>query len=188
MRKIVSKHTEAKKTRRNQIIGGLVLVGLMMFSVLGYAFRGGGDEDSSAVKYNGFEFVFQNGYWFTVVGNQQFAFSNNPSTTERIDFNGKNAGEYSGKALYLNSESADAGAEIYNNLGSIALRVQLACLDTACDDISPIKTCEDNFIKIEKNDVAEISVQNNCVFIRGPEENLTQIADEFLFKTLGIVG
>ena len=35
---------------------------------------------------------------------------------------------------------------------------------------------------------ANIYQQENCVFIEGPRENLTQITDEFLFKITGIEG
>ena len=190
MRKIISKYKENKKKRRNGIIIGLVLVGVMLFSVLGYAFRGGGNDDIKKLNYNGFEFVEQNGFWFTNIENFQFAFKYNPQQIEEIDSEVKYLDNYYNKPLYISSENNEAELEIYRNLfyqNQIVQRMQSACLDEKeCDENLPVKTCEDNFIIIKENNISEIIQEENCVFIQGKEENLTKITDEFLFKILGI--
>ena len=58
----------------------------MLFSVLGYAFRGGNNEEDNIkeLNYNGFEFVEQNGFWFTNIENFQFIFRYNPEQVEKI--------------------------------------------------------------------------------------------------------
>ena len=92
-----------------------------------------------------------------------------------------------GEPLYLFSANQEASAEIYNNLYQIVQRMQPACLnEEECDENLPIKTCEDNFIIIEESEEIEIKQENNCVFIRGPQDSLIKITDEFLFKVLGI--
>ena len=190
MRKIISKYKEGKRKRRNGMIIGLILVGVMLFSVLGYAFRGGGNDDVEKLNYNGFEFVEQNGFWFTSIENFQFAFRYNPQQVEEIDSELKYLENYYGKPLYISSENSEAELEIYRNLfyqNQIVQRMQSACLEEEeCDENLPVKTCENNFIIIKKNNNSEIIQEENCVFIKGGEENLTKITDEFLFKILGI--
>lgn len=188
MRKIISKYKESKRKKRNGIIIGLILVGVMLFSVLGYAFRGGGNDDIKKLNYNDFEFVEQNGFWFTNIENFQFAFKYNPQQVEEIDSELKYLDNYYNKPLYISSENSEAELEIYRNLfyqNQIVQRMQSACLEE-CDENLPVKTCEDNFIIIKENNISEIIQEENCVFIKGREENLTKITDEFLFKILGI--
>jgi len=65
--------------------------------------------------------------------------------------------------------------------------MQNACLEEeGCKEDWPTKTCEDNFIIIEEKNETSIIQDNNCVFIQGPQENLTKISDEFLFRVLGV--
>ncbi len=172
------------------MILGLILVGVMLFSVLGYAFRGGNNEEENINKleYNGFEFVEQNGFWFTNIENFQLAFKYNPTQVGEIDAELKDFNNYYGKPLYISSENSEAELEIYRNLfyrNKLVQRVQPACLEE-CDENLPVKTCENNFIIIKENNNSEIIQEENCVFIQGKEENLTQITDEFLFKIFGI--
>ena len=94
---------------------------------------------------------------------------------------------YAGKPLYISSKDAGATSEIASNLKQIALRMQPACFNESdCGQDIPSKTCEDNFIIIEEKNQTNIIQEENCVFIQGPQENLTQISDEFLFNILGI--
>jgi hypothetical protein len=156
MRRIVSKHQEGKKKRRNQITIGVILIFVMVISTLGFALQGfggfGEEDDGSSVnniEYNGFEFV--------------------------------------GKPLYIDSESEEAELEILINLGNIALRTQKACIEKrGCEENRPTKTCTDNFIIIRESNISNILQQDNCVFIEGASEDLTQLTDQFLFKVLGI--
>jgi len=191
MRKITSKYKEDKKKKRNGIIVGVILIGVMFLGIFGYSFQGKNDEEDNAKKinYNGFEFVEQNGFWFTNIGNSQFVFRYNPQQVEEITSELKYLDNYYGKPLYISSENSEAELEIYRNLfyqNQIVQRMQSACLEEACDGNLPVKTCEDNFIIIKENNTNEIIQEENCVFIKGRQENLTKITDEFLFKILGI--
>ena len=74
------------------------------------------------------------------------------------------------------------------NQNQIILRMQLACLEgeECVDDELVGKTCEENFIIIQEADVTEVVQEDNCVFIRGPAEELTKITDGFLLKIIGV--
>jgi hypothetical protein len=138
------------------------------------------------INYNGISFEEKTGYWFTTIGNLNFVFKYNPNQVPDINSNINKLNSYSKKPLYISSENYEATTEISRNLGQIATRISNACFDENCTGDYPIKTCEDNFLIIKKSDSLNITQDQNCVFIEGPYENLTQISDEFLFKALGI--
>ena len=194
MRKITSKHETDKKTKRKQLIIGIVLVFIMLFSMLGYSFRGretNRDNGTESMTYNGFLFIQQNGYWLTEVNNQEFTFKYNPNQVQILINNLNSIDSYSGKALYISSENIDAEAEVYQNLDSIILRRQYACYENSekdCEKDFPVKSCEDNLIIIEEIEAGEAEVfqQDNCLFIRGEAEELAKLTDSALFKIIGI--
>ena len=192
MREITTKSEQEKKRRRNQFIVGFILVAVMLFSTLGYAFKSDESTDTTGnaqtITYNGFTFTNQNNLWFLTLGSSQFSFTNNPKEVQQINSNlNTSLSTYSGKPLYISSEDKVAEVEIYRNLDQLVLRRQYACLNnTKCDENFPIKTCNDNFIIIQNSSSRNITQENNCVFIRGPQKNLTEITDSFLFKTIGI--
>jgi len=183
MRKIVSKQDEGKKQRRNQIIVGGLLVFVMLFSVLGYSFQG---ERTKKVKYNGYEFLAQGSFW--VLKDRGFAFAYNPYEVNETGEHISGLPYYQGVPLYISSEDTGAEAEIARNLEAVAQRIQLACLEgEKCQkDFLPVKTCEDNFILIKISNISKIEQNQSCVFIEGQKEELIKLADEFLFKILGI--
>ena len=191
MRKIVSKYAKGKKNRTKQLAIGIGLVLIMFFSVLGYSFRGRG-ENTKEVNIHGYSFVEENDFWVSDIGNLRFIFKYNPLQIKSMEFTSsvselKNLDNYYNKPLYIFSENEEAELEIYRNLDQIVLRRQYACLEEeGCDENWPLKTCANNFIIIKEDNITEISQEENCVFIQGPQENLTKITDEFLFKILEI--
>ncbi len=193
VRKIVSKEAEDKKRKKNSLIIGLALIGLMVLSSVGYSFISQDNPTGSSgnkINYNGFEFVNNNGLWTLNLGNFNFIFKHNPKEITPVNSSGLNLlNRYVGNPLYISSESTEAELEIYSNLDSAVLRRQYACLEgrNCTNEQFPIKTCSDNFIIIEKSSTSEIIQDNNCVFIKGPEENLALLTDEFLFKILNIM-
>lgn len=187
MRKITSKRNKQKKDKIKQFAVGGVLIFIMFFSVLGYAFGGRENKDIEKIDYNGFEFVNQNGFWFLKLGDLNFVFKNNPNDVEKIYSFLNPINHYQEKPLYLSSESDEATWEISRNLNQIVQRIQPACLNKyECEGDWPVKNCTDNFIIIKKDDINKITQEDNCVFITGSQENLTALTDEFLFKILGI--
>lgn len=185
MKRFISKSERERKTKRKQIIIGVSLTFLMVLSVLGFALQGSrGDENSSdKIVYNGFEFTYINGFW--MIGN--FAFKYNPEQVPDIGFGLKDATFYQGFPAYIYSENDEAETEARVNLRLIAQRVQNACIESEeCSEELPVKTCEDTFIIIRENNISSIRQENNCIYIEGPEEELLELVDQFLFKILGI--
>lgn len=192
MRRIISKQQESQK--RNQLIGGGILIILMIFSILGYSFQGKVIEDSQnqdRLNYNGLNFVQQNGFWtLNLQGmDKNFRFSYNPKQVEEISVNTtiKNLNNYLQKPLYISSQDRIAEAEITNNMFGFVERMQYACFEQNCQDKNlPTKTCKDNFIIIKENNQTGILQKDNCVFIQGEKEELVKLTDKFLFSVLEI--
>ena len=187
MKALASKEERERLRKRNQVVVGVILVFLMVASTIGYAIQGNlgssGNKDPDKLTYNGSEFTNQNGFW--VLGN--FVFKYNPKETPSVGEGLKKIQEYQGKPLYIQSENENAEAEIYVNLGQVAERVQKACVEnTNCSGGLPIKTCNDNFIIIKESEIDSISQIDGCVYIEGSKEDLVKLADQFLFKILGI--
>jgi len=210
MRRLISKHEENKKRKRNQIIIGLILIFVMFFSVLGFAFvsfsfSGGRDINKpslnsrdinnlnlNSINYNGFEFREQNGFWILNKDNINFIFRNNPNQVAKTDSVISPLNNYLNRSLYINSESIEAESEIKTNLLQFVKKIENACLE-GCNNNEelPIKSCEDNFIiikEISENEPSGINQENNCVFIKGKKADLVKLTDEFLFKLLGVEG
>ncbi|MCK5624697.1 hypothetical protein KAI04_02555 [Candidatus Pacearchaeota archaeon] len=188
MKRLKAKSSEAKKQKKNQIIIGVILIIVMFGSVFGVIVGSFGAEKSiDKIKYNGFEFIKQSNFWVLELGNFNFIFTYNPNEVQEIETEVNFLNNYYDKPLYISSENSGATSEIVSNLNQIVLRMQNACFDeNDCEGDLPLKTCEDNFIIIEEKNQTNIIQEENCVFIQGPQENLTQISDEFLFNILGV--
>ncbi len=187
MKRLKSKGSEAKKQKKNQTIIGVILIIVMFGSVFGIFVGSWGDRENSKIDYNGFKFIKENNFWILEIGDFQFAFKYNPNEVSEINTEAKYLNNYYGVPLYISSDYPESTYEIVSNLDQIVLRIQPACLnESACEEDLPTKTCEDNFIVIEEKNETNIIQDNNCVFIQGPQENLTMISDEFLFHILGV--
>lgn len=195
MRKIVYSGKEKNK-KNKQIIFAIFLVGLMLFSILAYAFNFLTEEiEAEEIEYQNHKFYKQEQsgkeLWITEINGNGFIFSNDPRKTEDIKMNIgnnlNNLNKYYQKPLYIYSENEEASKEIYFNIAPFSLRTSMACLDKEnCLGDYPIKNCSDNFIIIRESEENKINAEENCVFIEGNYENLSLITDEFVLKTIGI--
>ncbi|HOW37136.1 MAG TPA: hypothetical protein PLK34_02720 [Candidatus Pacearchaeota archaeon] len=201
MRKIVSVREVEKRSKRNQLIVGIILVSLLLFSVLGYAFQGRDNSDNSSEQeensgkftYNGFEFTYQNGFWATDYLESFLLFAYSPTEGQLIGFQemNKSLEDYSGKTVYIYSNNLNntaAETELKMNLLAITKDVTEVCLQgEVCEDENlPIKTCEDNVIIIRESSEQKLDYNQNCVIISGKQESLIRLVDEFLFKLFKI--
>lgn len=190
MRKITSKKTEEKKSKRNQIIIGGALILILALGTIGYSMRSSNNEAKESILFNGLEFTKENNLWYTNIGEFIFSFYYNPLKTEEISTDLRYLNEYANQPLYIYYENSDAMIEIYRNLfynNLIVERIQEACPEGyICNKDFPVKNCTNNFIIIEDSEDKEIRQEQNCVFISGKNEELVKIVDEFLFNIMGI--
>ena len=190
MRKITSKKKSEKKVQRNQMIGGIILTIIMIFSVLGYSLMSGSRDKSETIIYKGIEFIKDSNLWKMKLGEMTFSFLYNPEEVEEIDSKINLIDDYAGKPLYISSENSEAENEIYRNLfyeNQVVQRVQYACLEgQTCEENLPIKNCEDNFIIIKESNETQVEQMDNCIYIKGKSEDLGKLADSFLYKMMGL--
>ena len=193
MKKLLTKNQRAKKDKTNQIILGVLLIGLMLFSTLGYALGGKDTEDSQEViEYNGIEFSRNSDYWTFNYNNQEHNTRYNPNETKEIQVPIKmSLQDYSQKPLYIVGEIAEPTQEILRILKPLISRVNMACLpNTNCTIDAPTKDpAIDNIIIIQeptKNQTENIVQQDKAIFITASFENQTKYTDAFVFKLLGI--
>lgn len=189
MRAIESKKNVEKRKKKNQFIIGGILIVIMMGSTFGIIVNSFGDKSNiNKIEYNGYEFIESNGFWITKIGSYEFMFRYNPTQVEKIDAQVRYLNSYSGLPVYIFSEDYVSEVEIYRNLAKVVQRFQGACLseEENCPENWPIKDCSNNFIIIKEANESKIYQNENCVFIEGKQENLTQMTDEFLFLILDI--
>lgn len=186
MRKIQTQEEKDKRKKKNQIIIGIVMIGLLVLSSIGYSIIQSKEDEEEIEKYGDFEFIRNGEGWMLELDEQVFYFQNLPQEVENISVTGFYSLEnYANKPLYfVNSNSA--AQEILGNIGRYVLRAQNACLISNCSEGLPIKTCEDNLIVFkEGNETKETRVwkEENCVHISG--DYLAGV-DAFLYKILGV--
>jgi hypothetical protein len=185
MRRIVKKSDSEKKSHKNQIVVGIILIGIMLFGTLGYSF-GNGDEETGKIKYNGYDFVQQGNYFGTSLNGVDFVLMNNPKNISESVQTNKSLEDYYQRPLYISYVNSVAAGEIYNNLKFYVERIQTACYEDCVGSDLAIKTCEDNFIIIKESNISRVIQEENCIFIEGKNEDLTKLADKFLLKIFGI--
>lgn len=192
MKKIISYEEKEKTTKRNQLIIGMLLIFLMIFSTVGFAFNFDlNKEDTEKIKYKNVEFVrdINSGYWsFDLNGNKFYTLYNPEEIAEIQISTNENIEKYKNKPLYFVGEVGEGFSELYRALSNYAFRIGNACLDKECKENYPIKNCDsDNIIIIEKVDVnEEIVYEKNCVYIKAKDVNEARYADAYLFSLLGI--
>ncbi len=192
MQRRLTKEQGERRVRRNQFIIGILLIGLMIFSTLGYALTGD-DEKTEEKEYGGIKFIQDSsGYWIFNIQNYEFMTKYNPQEVEDINFlNTITLQDYMNKPLYFVGEFQEPIYELSRNFNNFVLRFNNACLDENCSMAYPVKNCsEDNVIIIQEIDYEKdrenILIDENCVFIKANEVNQTKYADAYLFKLLGI--
>ena len=204
MKRIISNEDREKINRRNQLIVGIILILLMLFSTVGFAFSFGISGSAvEEIEYNGVEFSrdINAGYWNFNIDNNDFFTVYNPEEVQDIKFvNHKTIQNYAGKPLYFIGDAGDGFAELYRAISNFALRIGGACLDEECKEDYPIKDCEidnviiieeiidlENVVESEESNIEEgITIEDNCVYIRAKPENLVKYTDAYLFNLLDI--
>lgn len=194
MKRIISVSDKERIAKRNQLIIGLILISLMIFSTIGFSFSYGlNGNESEKIEYNGFAFVrdASTGYWITEYQGNEIYTVYNPEELEDIYFeSNKDWRDYNGKPLYFVGEAGSNFAEFYRTMSLFVLRVGGACLDQSCEQDYPIKDCSlDNVViiqKVSEEGVEEIVFEDNCVYIRAKSQNALKYVDAYLFDLLGI--
>ena len=186
MRKIETIVEKARREGRNKMIIGILLVFLMVFSTVGYAFyyTREGDEESNEETYNGLKFINNGNLWLVNIEGYDFSFMFHPKDIENVSINmTHNINNYTNKPLYFVNNSGGIN-EISRNLYNFIPRMQEVCYGE-CEKDLPVKNCTDNLIIFQESEYDEINQKDNCIFIRSKGEQI-KVSDAFLYRILGI--
>src|SRR3989344_2186430 len=196
MRKIKTQETIERAQKRNKIIIGLVFVGLMVISTLGFALLSRSPSEQNPenkISYNGIDFVYtENNVWQAQIGSATLTTINNPEQTEDIktDFNFSISEIYS-KPLYFafinysDTQAYDSGkSEILRNLAPYIARSSDVCLkgEKCNNDNLAEKNCTSNVIVFKISDTIKTYKTENCVFIESSYSEQALISDKIIFK------
>ncbi len=184
MRTIQTREEQDKTKKRNQIIIGIVLSVIMLFSTVGYAIISKKDT-VTAEKDKGFDFVKQGEMWIlSLDGSKNVYFHYLPSEVENVSVIGTyNLQYYEGKPLYFVNNNL-ASQDILGAIGDKVLRYQDACMEGMNCTNFPVKDCNSNVIIFEVKDDTKVRQDKNCVYISG---NYQKGVDAWLYRLLGIL-
>ena len=168
IRKIQTEEEMEKKRKRNSLILSIVMISILVFSTAGYfSLR---EDDASSSGDNRVENIGDS--WILRYGDQIMQLSNSPESAKNVSISlFKSISDYSGKTVYIASESDPELYEISSTLGRYIDRLQPACYGK-CDKDLPEKNCNETMIVIRSLNISENSKgrvyeSDNCVFIEG---------------------
>jgi len=203
MKRIQSKAEAEKNKKRNQIILGVILVFLMLFSTAGYAIFNrstdsndnglpAGSNPDTIIDYKGLDFKLDSsGYWTFRIGEQEFYTTHTPHETEKINVPFITMADLNQQTIYYNLDNEtdeDVVQELYNNLYPYVIRFQEACIEgEECEENLPIKSCSDNLIIIREGlESSTVKIEDKCILINAGVGEVLKTIDAFIFRLLGI--
>jgi hypothetical protein len=165
MRRIQNQEQIDSRRKRNIQLISLVLLGIMTFSSIGYAFFSNPNVGSQATIENGVE---------NLGGQYRFFFNGNPHIVSSSLSETKNTSfeftplleDYTG-TVYVHSESEVVYSEVYNNLIGYSSRIQKACYGNCTMGDLPEKGCDNTIIVYNQSNENRVYQKNGCTFIDG---------------------
>ena len=188
LKKIKTQEQAAREKKRNQIIVGSLLMGILLLSSIGYSFFSKDKTNNfgeQIVEENGLEFTKTNGIWSTKINGLEFGFQFLPSEVSDVPVDiSLSLADYTGKVVYFVNANA-ISSEIVPNLNSYVLRSQESCLEgESCSrkDL-PVKNCDEKLIIYKESNDTKVSQDKGCVYLQG---DAIKASDAFLYKILGV--
>ena len=199
MKKIITRAEREKIKKRNQLLMGVILVILMVFSTIGFALSGRtNSQESEVMEYKNIKFIREGGYWRFNYNNKEFISRYNPVEVKDINVPiSLRLEDFFNKPLYLSGNSPEVFGEINIFMRDFVERINLACIEEEkesnktdiCENL-PIKDCKkDNIIIVKESKINEserIYQEDKCIFIESSIENQTLYGDALLFKIFDI--
>lgn len=189
IKRIKSQSQLDKERKRNQTIVGLVLVFLMVFSSIGYAFlsNDGNSSQTATEKFGNLVFQQQNGLWALQIADRVLFFENLPQDVSEVNISDNiSLSNYLGEEVYF--VNADTSlSKVASALQNIPSRMQEACLERikCIGEDLPTKTCQDNLIVFNFSESeTQVKKEDNCIFLNG---NTAKSSDKFIYRLFGII-
>lgn len=201
-----------KKMRRNNIIIGIILLALMIFSMFAVYFSNPSNNISQDLEYNGYTFAIENvqgGQMFSVVvEGQKYIFYSLPADAKRIMENKTGISELSssGRIIFVNEplglNSQVSSDQLYFDLIVKDLKTlsgkQILSGISEEDSLNPelvVYNCEDAYdlspvLTLRKGVYSQMNiteVSDNCFEITSDTMSLLILRDYLIYRHLGIL-
>ncbi|MFA5992172.1 MAG: hypothetical protein WC796_00520 [Candidatus Pacearchaeota archaeon] len=196
IRQIKTREEVAAKSKRNQIIVGVILVVVMILSTVGFSFlsknetNGGSSGSTSEVDYKNVKFLKNSqGLWVSNIDGQEITTYFNPLETENLSITfSTSLGDFYNKPLFFASQANEGNYEILKNLYPFIERSQNVCLagENCSSPDLVVKNCSSNLIVFRETNNTNIYKSNNCIFIETPYAEQKRAADGVIFKIFGV--
>jgi len=197
MRKILSREVREKKDKRNKTILGVILVIIMVFSTIGYAFYSSdkeGEGGLEVITYRSIDFIpTEYGKYRFQIGENTYETYYHPEQTSNITgILTKTLEMYKNKPLYFGVDSREeinqqGSQEIVYNIGRFLERQGFSCLTEDCEEDYALKSCVDsNIIIFKQSNLTRITEDIRCVYIEYKEGEVERASDALLFRLLGL--
>jgi hypothetical protein len=212
MKKLEVRSEKESKKRRNNLIIGIIIVALMVFSSLGYVIveRTTGSETGN--EYNGYEFVKVSsgtyGGWQTILksfSDKKLVTSYLPQDVLNYSGTGADLFYFSGRTMYIivsSQSDIQASYDFLYNLNGVVSRMQFACSydnenSSFCQTSNfPLKSCDDTsysttVVKIDLNSTTtDYKINKSCYTLSGQEgkgSDFVKMTDNLIFKLFGVI-
>ena len=199
------KQKEANEIKKFYL--GLFLLFVLTFSLAAYIKINANPKIENETR-NGFEFINTGTFWLTELrGGIPVEFRYAPSEVDHVEISGDPVmfltyfNKYDVDATYFTFNpgdnftsvallAADVGKYLNRALGK---HMTAACM-TEHEDCAdrPIITCEENgddylIIQVEQSETPSVSLEKDCLIIKGSEEELVKAYTKLLFIWYGII-
>lgn len=185
MRPIETEEVRQRRKKRNQLLIGIVLIGLMVLSSAGYALINSFTGTSNGVQQTKYGLTYDGSYWAGTVQGYPVSLTLDPDEAANISvaLSGITLSTYMSQVVYISSDDPFSVSQIASNLGSFTAGVREACFGS-CDKNLPEKTCADNLIVINSTATyPSVYRRDKCIFIDGNSDS----TEAFLYRILGLI-
>tara|TARA_Y100000310_G_scaffold343159_1_gene449536 strand:- start:52385 stop:53002 length:618 start_codon:yes stop_codon:yes gene_type:complete len=189
------------KDQKKLTVGiGLFIIFTMVFSIFGYSLGGsnslGGETNN--YKYNDYRFVQTPNGWITHINEAPIEFFFGPQELEHLNpnVNINELNEINIKNIFITTnpeDELDLTINEFRRFIRLIPPVSLACSKNVegCEDLEII-TCENanietGVIEFKLSNEVGITLNNNCLEIKGTEITTLMLIDRIIYQGLGIM-
>lgn len=184
MRKIETADVLERRAKRNRLVLGIIIIGMLLLSTAGYALLSGGISEPGTGIENEDGLVYNGQYWIYSEAGKSAYFLYPKSEVVNITTSfGATLLNFRGASVFVDAPSDAVKTLVSLNLAPYVGQLAEACYGS-CDRDLPERTCTDNGILLVWNASEETSVrqQDSCIFLNGD----VRTVDAFFYKLFGI--
>ncbi len=169
-----------KQQIKRKRIGGIVIIGLLLLSTLGFAISSTGitkQKKPEGLQYDGQYWT----YFVSGIPRYRFAYGLEDLNFENLSL-AKTLSDFENKNLFIDSDDSSPIQEIASNLGNHVSKISEACYGSCSKDVPELSCDTEGVLVVIKPEGNSVTENENCIFINGDLKKV----DAFLYKLLGL--